>query len=401
MAAGKRSYGTGSIYLKSGAWYGRWRIGDRRANRRLGEARERGASTGLTRRQAEAELRRQIQEVTVAPSSERLTIAVAGKRLAEQLVLRGRKPATIEAVRSAVRVHLAPHFGERTLDCSDARQVEQFTAATLRAGRSSKSVRNYLGVLGSIFELGLKRGWARENPVARAEKPKVTHSDEIRFLTVEEVKAVLRAVPCDTLGSIEETLYLTASMTGLRQGELFGLRWRDVDWLAGKVRVRRTWARGAFGTPKSRRGSRSVPLADRVAGALEDLSRRTAFSADDDLVFAHPETGRPLDSSYTRKRFKTALKAARARDVRFHDLRHTFGTRMAATGVPMRTLQEWMGHRDIATTLIYADYAPDDRRERDLVAKAFEGAGSKLGSNVSGTEEDSEPRDRSSVRGEA
>ena len=69
-------------------------------------------------------------------------------------------------------------------------------------------------------------------------------------------------------------------------------------------------------------------------------------------------------------RYKKALKAAGVREVRFNDLRHTFGTRMAAAGVPMRTLQEWMGHRDNKTTLIYADYAPSEH-EGAMVEAAF------------------------------
>jgi integrase len=69
-------------------------------------------------------------------------------------------------------------------------------------------------------------------------------------------------------------------------------------------------------------------------------------------------------------RFKGALEKAEVRRVRFHDLRHTFGTRMAGAGVPMRTLQEWMGHRDFKTTLIYADYQPSEH-EADFVARAF------------------------------
>lgn len=79
-----------------------------------------------------------------------------------------------------------------------------------------------------------------------------------------------------------------------------------------------------------------------------------------------------MERSRLLKRYKAAAKAAGIRDVRFHDLRHTFGTRMAAAGVPMRTLQEWMGHRDYKTTLIYADYAPV-AHERELVERAFGG----------------------------
>jgi integrase len=292
-----------------------------------------------------------------------------------------------------------PHFGDRPLDRIDVRAVERFIAAERRDGKAPKSIRNWLGVLHAIFELAIDKGWARENPVKRAAKPEDTGDPEIRFLTIEEVEAVLVVVPDDVLGSIEGTLYLTAAMTGLRQGELLGLRWRDVDWLAGKLRVRRAYVRGEYGTTKSRRGFRAVPLADRVAAELEALSRRSVFTADDDLVFGHPETGSPLDRSKVRKRFKAAVKRAGVRDVRFHDLRHTFGTRMAATGTPMRTLQEWMGHRDFETTLRYADYAPDERRERDLIERAFEGdLGSKLGSKLSETESNADAPNRSTTR---
>jgi integrase len=146
----------------------------------------------------------------------------------------------------------------------------------------------------------------------------------------------------------------------------------DVDWTAGRVRVRRNFVRGFWGVPKSRRGSRSVPLADRLAGELELYFRRSKFTAGDDLVFADPRTGDVLDHSQLVQRFKKALRAAGVRQVRFHELRHMFGTRMAASGVAMRTLQEWMGHRDHRTTLIYADYAPSPH-EAEMVERAFEG----------------------------
>ena len=111
--------------------------------------------------------------------------------------------------------------------------------------------------------------------------------------------------------------------------------------------------------------------------------------------------GRPLDRSKFRKRFKAAVKrTGRVRDVRFHDLApHLRDADGRGRGVPMRTLQEWMGHADFTTTLIYADYLPDERRDRDLVARAFEASGSKLGSNLSETESISENRNRSGMRG--
>jgi integrase len=159
-------------------------------------------------------------------------------------------------------------------------------------------------------------------------------------------------------------------MTGLRQGELIGLRWRDVDFHARKIRVVSPYVRGEFIDPKSADSSRSVPMAERVAAALTALRAESLYPRERDLVFAHPETGKPLDRSKLVRRFKAALARADVRQITFHELRHTFGTRMAANGVALRRLQYWMGHADIKTTQVYAHYQPDDH-EADMVDDAF------------------------------
>jgi integrase len=244
-----------------------------------------------------------------------------------------------------------------------------------------------LTLLHQIFEFGQRKGWCRANPCKGVDRPQVEESADIHYLEMEEVEALLRAVPEDHLGSTDRALFVTATMTGLRQGELLALRWRDIDWTAARVRVRQNYVRGHWGTPKSRRGSRSVPLANRVAGELERHFQGSAFQDDDDLVFGHPHTGQVLDHSALGRSFKKALGAAKVRRVRFNDLRHSFGTRMAAAGIPLRTLQEWMGHRDYKTTLIYADYAPS-AHEGEMVERAFRGLirGLKLSETESNSE---------------
>lgn len=378
----RRSHGTGSLYVKQGSWYGRWWIDGRRVNRKIGPVRPPGTREGLTKVQAEKAMREKIGAVTSAAPIERKTVRDAGAKMVEIMEVKGRKRNTIDAAHNALDVHIEPFFGNKPLEKIDRNMVERFIAAELDTGSSPKSVRNFLSALHSAFEVAIDRGWAQSNPVKRAVKPEVGVTTEIRFLSLEEVEAVLAATPDDERGKVEKTLYLAAAMTGLRQGELLGLRWGDVDWLAGKVRVRRAYSHGEYVTPKSRRGVRAVPLADRLATELEGLSRRSQYSTDADLVFAHPETGNPLDGSKVLKRFKAALGRAGVREVRFHDLRHTFGTQMAGAGVPMRTLQEWMGHRELRTTEIYADYFPDDKRERDLIDKAFGGSDSRIGSDL-------------------
>jgi integrase len=392
----RRSYGTGSLIVrqdKAGreTWYGQWRVGAKLVKRRLGPKRRAGERTGLTKAQAERELRRLIDaEVAIAARS-RLDVGEAGERYLAHLRAMGRKRSTLMDYESTLRVHLAPFFGATPLHRIEPRDVERFIAAEAREGRATKSVLNYLGLLHSIFAHGQKRGWCSQNPCKQVDRPRKNRDAEIRFLDETELEAVLREVPDDHLGAVERVLYLTAAMTGLRQGELLGLRWRDVDWLAGRLRVRQSFVRGEFGTPKSQRSSRSVPLADRVSAALDDHHRRSLYGRDADLVFAHPHLGRPLDRSKLLKRFKAAARRAGLRDVRFHDLRHTFGTRLAASGESMRTIQEFLGHADSKTTQIYTHYAPSEH-EVEMVNRAFapSATGNNSGNKLSETEKNSE-----------
>jgi len=371
MTEPRRAHGSGSLLVHRGKWYGQWRAHGERVKRAIGPRRGAGTPDGLTRTQAERELRRMMVDVRPAPPRERITVAEAGRRYVNRLEVDGRKRSTTGEYRSYLRVHLEPAFPQ-SLAKIDRKAVDAFSAAQHRKGLAPKSIRLHLSLLHGIFEYAIREGWASVNPVKAAAKPRTDADADIRYLDDAELTALLAAVPDDKLGRVEHPLYLAAAMTGLRQGELLGLRWRDVDWLAMRVRVRQSYVRGEMGTPKSKRGSRSVPLASPVATALEALSQRSAYTGDDELVFGHPDTGEPFERGTLLKRFKRALKRAGVREVRFHDLRHTFGTRMAGAGTPMRTLQEWLGHRDFKTTLIYADYAPGEQ-EAELVARAFGG----------------------------
>lgn len=367
----RRRHGTGSIVIRNGVYHGKWWVGDRQVWRKLGYVRQPGTTDGLTRTQAEARLRTLIAEGVGPEVVERLTIEDAGRRLIVHLQGLGRKRATLESYESIVRVHLAPFFGERPLPRITPEQVEGFIARCRASGCAPKSTLNYLGVLHSIFDFALRRRWVAANPCKLVDKPRSMETDpDVRFLDDVELSALLAAVPSDELGRVERVIYRAAAMTGMRQGELLALRWMDVDWMAQRIRVRRNFVRGEFGTPKSKRSSRGVPLADVLGGELDLLYRDTAYVGDEDLVFAHPHTGKPMDRSKLLKRYKAALRRGGVRPVRFHDLRHTFGTRMAAAGVPMRTIQEFMGHKDFKTTLIYADYAPG-ANEASLVNAAF------------------------------
>lgn len=401
----KRKYGTGGLYEKHGAYYGRWRTSDgRQLNRRVGAVRQDGQADGLSRAEAERAFRRMqdTEERRPPPPTERgVTVSQAADALRRQLAVQGARKSYNEGCESMQRVHIAPRLGDKRLAKVSTEDVEQLAAAMLADGRAPKTVRNVVSFLHSVFEYGLRTGWVRDNPVRHATRPRrrraTDANPDLQFLTVEELEAVLRAIPdhaverapnpirkgrrgpappppSDVLGPVLRVVILAAAMSGLRQSELLGLRWRDVDWTAQRLRVRNTFVRGEHsGEGKSDLStSRSVPMASRLAGELDRWSRRTLYAGNDDLVFAHPHSGRPLDRSKVTKRFKQACSDARVQPIRFHDLRHTFGTRLVATGTPLRAVQEFLGHADAKTTQIYTHYAPS-AHEVALVDAAFAG----------------------------
>jgi integrase len=380
VTAQRRPYGAGALMERADSagrvsWYGKWRHNGVQVKRRIGPKRSEGTRDGLTRRQAEAELRRLMGEVKPSTvQGERLTVEEVASRYVRHAERRGCKPSTCANIESDARVHLTPFFAGKAIDAIRHEDVGDLVAAIEGKGLAPKTIRNVIASLSAIcnFARAPQRRWASSNPCEGIELPAVPEATEVRFLTLEEVDALIAKLPSSPFLAIDRVLLLVAALTGLRKGELVALRWRDVDWTAQRIRVRRNYTRGAFGTPKSRRSTRAVPMADEVADALKRLHGESRWQSEDDLVFAHPATGSVLAKSNISRRMHVALRAAGLSEThRFHDLRHTFGTRAAAAGVPMRTLQEWLGHRDLATTLIYADYSPGSH-EADMIARAFQ-----------------------------
>jgi integrase len=390
----RRSYGSGSLFVRTDAakvetWYGSWWSDGRRVKRKLGAKRPTGSRDGLTRAQAEAEMRRRIEATQVVLSQNGIDLAEAGARYISHLeTVLERKPTTIQDYRIILKRHLVRFFGERSLASIDTESVAGYLRSKRRQGVASNTVRNQLNFLHGLFGFAVKRGWVSSNPVAGVDRPSLNGADpDIRYLSAEQVGSLLAAVPKDLRGPTDRALYMTAVMCGLRQGELVALRWRDVDRKAGLIRVRRSFTRGRFGTPKSRRSNRAVPMPHSLAAELRRHLQRSHYKGEDDLVFCHPDSGSPYDPSKMRRRFKAAITAAeigqfketpkpdgevkRVPLTRFHDLRHTYGTRMAAAGAPLRNIQEWMGHSDYKTTSIYADFAPDPAQDARWAEAAF------------------------------
>ena len=253
-----------------------------------------------------------------------------------------------------------PRSSSAPIESLTTEGIERWIATVEGSPRTRNKL---LIVLHGILRRARKLYGLPGNPVAAVEKFPQRRSGDIEVFSPEEVMALVRAADSEQ----DAAIYLTAAFTGLRRGELLALRWRDIDFAGSVIRVRASFAGGALTTPKSGR-VRSVPMASQVAQMLAQLSGRGSETGDDDLVFVG-ELGTYLDGSALRRRYERALGRAGLRRLRFHDLRHTFGTRMIAKA-DIRRVQEWMGHADVQTTMKYLHYAPR-AEDAALVDEAF------------------------------
>jgi integrase len=366
---GRRPRGTGTIFVKGSRWYAQFRLPghERPVKRSLGRV------ASMSEAQANRRALKLLNELGSAPPpTDRQTIeGIAPAFLDHVEHVRLRQRATVIDYELTLRLHLVPYFAGRKLDRITPEDLTGYIRAK-HGVLSPKTVANHVTLLGGLYRFAIRRGAATRNPIELIDRPRQQGaSSDVKFFTVEEVEKLLRHVLAGTFAATDSALILSGSMLGLRQGELVALRWRDVDWLAGVVRVRRKYAHGEFSQPKSRRSSRAVPMADRVAAALDAHHQASAWQGDDDLVFCHPDLGTVLDVSALRKRYKAAVKAAGLRPLPFHSLRHRYGTAMAGAGAPLRSLMEWMGHSNIQTTMIYADYLHDPSQGAELAQRAF------------------------------
>ena len=225
-------------------------------------------------------------------------------------------------------------------------------------GLSPRTIRNHLAVLRRALNQALRWGEVQRN-VASLVTPPRTSDDEVQPLTPDEARILLDALKGDRL----EALYCVALALGLRQGEVLGLAWEDVDLEDGTLRVRHTLQRygGAYhlDEPKTSKSRRTMPIAPPLVEMLrshrtrqiEEQLRAGPVWAENpwNLIFT-TEAGRPLSNAVVTHRFQAILADAGLPRQRFHDMRHAAASFMLAQDVPLRTAMEILGHSDIATT---------------------------------------------------
>ena len=237
-------------------------------------------------------------------------------------------------------------------------RVERLYASLLKSGSGVRTVRIVHAVLHRSLESALRYGLILRNPTAGAALPQYKHA-EMMVLDETQVSQLLVAAK----GSRHEALYHLAVTTGMRMGELFGLRWSDLHWVSGRIYVRRQvqYVPGygrSFVEPKTRSGRRTIKLGEGVLQALrEHLERQQSEQVaagerwvDNELIFPS-KSGTPMDASNLRLDFTRVLRQAGLPKIRFHDLRHTAASLMLNHGIPVIVVSKILGHSKPSITM--------------------------------------------------
>jgi integrase len=265
-------------------------------------------------------------------------------------------------------LHIKPTLGSTKLDKLNAMQLESLYAQKLDAGLSARRVRYIHVTIRKALKDAVRLQLLSRNVADAAIPPRPVKS-EIHPLSQEQVQALLAAANGDKL----YCLYVLACTTGMRQGELLGLQWKDIDLDAGTLRVERSVYDGVVSPPKTTSSRRTIRLTKMAVAALKQHRIDTAKLRISEWVFP-TANGKTIGHQNLHNRsWKPLLeRAGLPHSTRFHDLRHSCISLLVSKNVPIKVVSEMAGHADVSITLsVYGHVMPD---MQDKAMKAMDDA---------------------------
>ncbi len=362
---GKRGNGEGSIYFRTSdeKWVGSITL----------ENRKRRVFYGKTRKEVQEKLKvalREQQQGTLV-TAPRQTLAQFLTDWLENSQRQSVRPRTYERYEELVRLHIAPALGRYELQKLSAQHLQAFYAKKAEEGLSATTINHFHNVLHKALDTAVKWNLVARN-VCDLVSPPRRKRYEVHPLTLEQVHKLLAVVE----GHEMEALFRLALATGLRRGELMGLKWQDINLDAGTLQVRRILSRVPSkmpgkgyveAEPKTQKSRRSVVIAPFALEALKqhrERQREAEIKAgplwqDHDFVFC-TSIGTHLNPTRDMlDQLKVLLKKAGLPDIRFHDLRHSAATLLLSVGVHPKVVQEILGHSQISITMdVYSHVLP-------------------------------------------
>jgi integrase len=361
----KRGNGEGTITKRAdGRWEARLSLPDGKRKCIYGKTRQE-----VARRMAEA-LRSVESGLPLA--DERQTVAQyleSWLEVAKHQV----EPGTFRRYKNFVRIHIIPVLGRVVLSRLTAQQVQSLYAKALSKGLSTTTVHHLHGAFHRALGDALRLGLIQRNVTEMVRPPRRQHH-EMMVLNKEQARSLLAVVAGDRF----EAVYVLALSTGMREGEIFALHWRDVDLERAVLSVRGTIKEGEkgffVGKTKTAYSRRRIDLSQNVVEALRRHRQRQdeeknllggAWDSSQDLVFPNTVGSAMIPDNFVKRYFKRAAKlAGLPGELRFHDLRHTAATLLLSEGVNAKVVSEMLGHADVSITLrIYAHVLPSMQKQ--------------------------------------
>jgi len=322
---------------------------------------------GPNKKEAEAILAQKVSEVnngTFYQADEISFNAFIDKWLDEYAAPRI-KANTLYKYKNALKKHVRRSLGHHYLSKITQNDIRGLMSKMIKT-KSAKTCNNILTMLKTIFKYARRWGYIRISPTEDIDKYRVEHK-EMDFLRPNEINLLLKQ--CH---EPFKTFLLMAVLTGMRKSELLGLQWGDIDWNSNTIFVKRslkykfkrdqkTGKGWYFDSTKTRYSVRAVTMSPRLKEAME-IHRITAPINEHDLIFVNTE-GNPLDpDNIVKREYQPALRMAGLRQIRFHDLRHTYTSLLIAQGENIKFIQSQLGHASIQTTMDrYGHLLPVDR----------------------------------------
>lgn len=365
---GRRGNGEGSIYQREdGVWTASVSLGFR------GTRRLRKTLYGRTRAEVRDKLTRALRDVQQALPlpADRQTVGGFLELWLNDVARHTVRPSTWESYARILRLHVIPDLGRKGLSKLTPQDLARLYSLLLQKGLSPRTAQLAHAVIHRALEQAVRWNQLGRNPADQVDAPR-PRRQPIEPLTADQATRFLDAAQPDRL----EALYVLAVTTGMRQGELLGLRWADVEWTVGTVQIRQQVGRVkggmAFMEPKTAKSRRTVALPTLAVEALRrhrnrQLEERLLAGSlwqDHDLVFAS-RVGSPVErQNLMRRSFWPILDRAELRRIRFHDLRHTAATLLLTQGIHPKVVQERLGHATISVTMdVYSHVMPNLQQE--------------------------------------
>ncbi len=362
MARKRRQYGSGCLIAKGGGWAIRWRELEIAPDGRIRKRLRFEALGKIPRAEAVEKLRRKIAEAgkRKTPARSRVSFrTLADQWLADVLETKYRR-STQKNHRHIMEKHLVPRFGDLELSDVTTQTIQTYVTHLIKAGYAPKSIDHIHDVLSAVLRSGVKWGHFADNPARGVEMPRLRTVRPKWALTVLQATALLEQLPW----LLPRTLVGLALLTALRRGELFALRWRDLDEPAGCLRVCEAVYEGTFDDPKTEAGVRVVPLPEAALQFIAAWRTYAKKTERDQLVFS-TVSGKPISPNNVLRRWVwPACVAAGVPRVTWLTFRRTYSSWAHDKGVPAKVVAQIMGHVKVDTTVnVYTQVLDGATRE--------------------------------------